>query len=274
MVCALISCNKMSNTFLPSTINSKCNDGFCNQLRMVLAGIVLVQEGYVKEYNQEWTNTNHNNVNFLDFYETPSFINLKKISNKEVNWVDGTFAGMTGKFIEKNGKKWPLNLIKAFKTLKLKNHIQKIVDEYCESIKCKNLLGLHVRRTCKIGVNKLFPKRVNHLLTNQEYLDIIKDYNLNVFVATDNKQTQDYFKKNLGKRCYVYKDLLEGREDYCNEQYTREKVKRFSNPLHTIIDFYTLLNCKRFIGTESSSFTALIYHLRGNNNDYRVISGC
>ncbi len=48
---------------------------------------------------------------------------------------------------------------------------------------------------------------------------------------------------------------------------------RFTEPLHTIIDFYTLLNCKRFLGTESSSFSALIYHLRNTPNDYKIVGG-
>ncbi len=255
----------------PITIHAKCNDGYCNQLRMVLAGIILVQEEHVKEYNQEWTNTNHNNVNFLDFYETPNFINLKKISNKEVNWVDGTFAGMTGKFIEKNGKKWPLNLIKAFKTLKLKDNIQQIVNKHLQDINAKKLLGIHVRRTCKLGVNKDF-NRTSVLLTNKQYLDILEDYNLNVYVSTDNKETQNYFKQNLKERYNAFKDIEEGIEDYCSE-YKREDVMRFTEPLHTIIDFYTLLNCKRFLGTESSSFSALIYHLRNTPNDYKIVGG-
>lgn len=260
----------MSNNKTLSTINAKCNDGFCNQLRMVLAGIVLVQEGYVKEYNQEWTNTNHNNINFLDFYETPSFINFKKIPNKDVNWIDGTFAGMTGKYIEKNGKKWPLNLIKAFQILKLKNNIQQIIDQYLQNINASELIGVHVRRTCKLGVNKQL-NRTSVLLTNKQYLDILEDYNLSVYVSTDNKETQNYFKQNLKERYNAFKDIEKGTENYCS-LYDREKVVRFTDPLHTVMDFYTLLNCKRFVGTESSSFSALIYHLRNNPNDFKMVN--
>lgn len=257
----------------PQHLNIKCSDGFCNQFRMLLAGEFLMQQNLIQSCNMDWSLTNHNNVNFLNYYEPPSFVVLRNLLQHEVNYTDGCFSGMTGRYIEQNGKKWPLNLINIFKTLKLKNHISEIVDSYCKKINSKNLLGLHIRRTCKIGVNKLFPERQNRLLTNKEYLNIANDYNLNVFVATDNQETQSFFKKNLGKRCYVYKDLLEGVEDYCSEQYTRERVKRFSGPLHTIIDFYTLLNCKRFIGTESSSFSALIYHLRNKPNDFKIV-GC
>lgn len=252
-------------------IYAKCNDGFCNQLRMLLAGEFLVKEKYIQSYTQEWTTTNHNNIDFLNFYETPSFINFKKIPNKEVNWVDGTFAGMTGKYIEKNGKKWPLNLIKAFKTLKLKNNIQQIIDRYLQDINTSELLGIHVRRTCKLGVNKEF-NRTSVLLTNKQYLEILEDYNLNVYVSTDNKETQSYFKQNLKTRYNAFKDIEKGIEEYCSV-YRREDVVRFTDPLHTIIDFYTLLNCKRFIGTESSSFSALIYHLRNKPNDFKIVGG-
>ena len=255
----------------PQHIYAKCNDGFCNQFRMLLAGEFLVREKLVQTYTQEWTITNHNNVNFLDFFEHPKHVQLKSIPQTKVNWSDGSFAGMTSKYIEKNGQKWGKNLRVTFGTLKLKPHIQQIVDEYLCDIKSSNTLGVHVRRTCKIGVNKIFNRNVN-LLTNKQYLELVNDYKLNVYISTDNKETQRLFKQHLKKRCLIYQDINKGCEDYCSENYTRADVVRFTTPLHTIIDFYTLLNCKRFIGTESSSFSALIYHLRDTADDYKITS--
>jgi len=255
----------------PSIINAKCNDGFCNQLRMLLAGILLVRDGCIKEYNQEWTITNHNNINFLDFYDEPQFITLKSISQVDINWTDGCFAGMTGKYIDKNGQKWAKNLKDVFKSLRLKPTVQQIIDNYLQDIDIENHIGVHARRTCKIGGNKHF-NRTNLLLTNQQFLDIVEDYKLKVFVATDNKQTQDYFKKHLKDRFVAYNDIAAGSENHSSNEYIRENVARFTGALHTIVDFYTLLKCKRFIGTETSSFSSLIYHIRGNANDYKITS--
>ena len=255
----------------PQHIYAKCNDGFCNQFRMLLAGEFLVQEKLIQSYTQEWTITNHNNVNFLDFFEHPEHVQLKSIPQTKVNWSDGSFVGMTSKYIEKNGKKWPTNLKKIFKTLKLKVSIQQIINKHLQDINVHNLLGVHIRRTCKLGVNKLFD-RTSVLLTNQQYLDILQDYNLYVYIATDNNETQTYFKNKLKERCKIYKEILRGAEGFCGIDYNRKNVLRFTDSLHTIIDFYTLLNCKRFIGTESSSFSALIYHLRGNKNDFALLN--
>ena len=261
----------MFTTLPPQHIYAKCNDGFCNQFRMLLAGEFLARESLVQTYTQEWTTTNHNNVNFLDFFEPPKYIQLKNLPQTKVNWSDGSFAGMTGKYIEKNGQKWAKNLRDTFSTLNLKPSVKQKVDAYLQSINTHNFVGVHVRRTCKLGVNKEF-YRTSVLLTNEQYLDILRDYNLNVYLATDNKESQMYFKQHLKKRYFAFKDIKKGLEKHCSEEYTRKNVVRFTTPLHTIIDFYALLNCKRFIGTESSSFSALIYHLRNNANDFKIIS--
>jgi hypothetical protein len=238
---------------------------------MLLAGEFLVREKLIQTYTQEWTTTNHNNVRFLDFFELPEHVHFQNIPQTKVNWSDGSFAGMTSKYVEKNGKKWPTNLRKTFKTLKIKASIQQIINKHLQGINSHNLLGVHIRRTCKLGVNKMFD-RASVLLTNQQYLDILQDYNLNFYISTDNNETQTYFKNKLKERCKIYKNILSGTESFCSTNYTRESVLRFTDSLHTIIDFYTLLNCKRFIGTESSSFSALIYHLRNNANDFKIIS--
>lgn len=253
----------------PQHIYTKCNDGFCNQFRMLLAGEFLVQEKYIQSYTQEWTTTNHNNIDFLNFFEPPKFVQIKNIPQDQINCTDGAFAGMTGKYVEKNGKKWLLNLRSIFNTLRLKENIQQLVNKHLEKINCKNIVGIHVRRTCKISANKAF-KRTSSLLSNQQFLNILNDYNLKVYVATDNKETQEFFKQKLKDRCIVYQDILNGTQNYCSDEYIRENVARFTEPLHTIIDFYSLLNCKRFLGTESSSFTALVYHLRNIADDYKI----
>jgi hypothetical protein len=254
----------------PQHLNIKCGDGFCNQLRMLLAGEFLMQQNLIQSCNMEWTLTNHNNVSFLDFYKKPKYINFKKLLPHEVNYTEGVFAAMTDNYILHNNQNWAFNLIKIFKTLKLKTKIQHLISDYHKKINCRNLVGVHIRRTCKTGVNKLFPERQKCLLTNQEYITAIKKSKLQAFVATDNKETQNYFKEQLNRQCIVYQDILEGTEDHNSYEYNKKTVKRFTEALHTIIDFYTLLNCKYFIGTEYSSFTSLVYYLRNNINDYKI----
>lgn len=260
-----------TRTYLQQHIRTKCSDGFSNQLRMLLAGEYLVQENYIQSYTQEWTTSNHNNIDFLDFFEPLKFARLETIAEHKITRVDGEFAGMTGKYINQSSGKWPVNLRKAYSSLKLKPDVKQLVEEYMQRINCTDVVGIHVRRTCKTSANKEF-NRTNKQLTNQEFLALLHDDDSQVYVATDNRETQDYFKAQLKDRCVVYQDILEGAEDYCSGEYIREAVTRFTSPLHAIIDFQVLLNCKRFIGTENSSFTALIYHLRNSREDYSIIS--
>ena len=261
----------MTHTTSLVDIHTKCLDGFCNQLRMLLAGIYLVRENYIERYTQEWTLSNHNNVDFLDFFVPIHSIRIKNVSQKNVTYTEGTFKGLTDKYVEHNDIKWNTNLLTAFKSLKLKDSVQQRVDCYIKKIKCQNLVGVHVRRTCKLSANKVF-NRKGHLLDNKELLYLLEDYKQNIYVATDNKETQRFFKTNLGKQFVAYKSISNGTENFNYDTYYRDKVIRHTSALHTIIDFYVLLNCKRFIGTENSSFTSLIYHLRDNKNDYKINS--
>jgi hypothetical protein len=258
-------------TYLAQHVYAKCDDGFCNQLRMLLAGEYLVQKNYLQSYTQEWAVSNHNNVNFLDFFEPPKFAQLENIPQNKITRVDGDFCGMTGRYAAQNANQWSSNLRETFKTLKLRPDIQQTVDEYLQKIDCANVVGIHARRTCKLSANRAFSRATRHL-TNEELLAELTDNDLKVYVATDNRETQEYFKQHLKERCIVYSDILYGAENHCSVEYIREDVTRFTEALHTIIDFYSLLSCKRFIGTESSSFTALIYHLRGVEDDYRIIT--
>lgn len=255
------------------TLNIKCNDGYCNQLRILLAGVFLLQNQYIKECNINWTITNHNNINFLDYYEQPAYLKFKQLSKHQINLHEATFIDTISKYTN-DTTNWSLKLIKAFKTLKLKPNVKRQINKYLKSINIDRVVGIHARRTCKISANEMF-NRSRYLLSNQEFINLLQNYRhryYNVYIATDNSETQFFFKNALKERYISYKDIEKSIESHCTP-YDREKVVRFTDPLHTIIDFYTLLNCKHFIGTESSSFSSLIYYLRNNPNDFKIVGG-
>jgi hypothetical protein len=58
----------------------KCKSGFCNQLRLMLAGSFLVTNGFINSYTQEWLLSNENNVDYLGYFNSLPGVTLAPIT--------------------------------------------------------------------------------------------------------------------------------------------------------------------------------------------------
>lgn len=256
----------VDNTEERKNLKIECDDGFANQIRLALAGDFLANHKYIESYSQKWILNNHNNVNFLHYFNP--LPNIKLVSSfhpYDKNIINTTtFKKMIYTFI---GSTVPYQEIFNFaiKNLQPLDYIKELVDIFCKKNNLHETLGLHVRKTCKIA--SLKNSSIKNL-TNEEYLNISKGYK-KVFLSTDNKETQDWFKEKLQDKLIVYQDIKDGKELF-EGNYRRDKVVRYTDPLHTVMDLLILLKCNTFIGTCNSSFSLLILHWRNNEKDFKL----
>ena len=244
----------------------KCEDGFVNQLRLLLAGSFLIKENLIDSYQQEWTISNHNNINYLSFFEPIPQVNLTKLHENTDFIQTTTFQ----RLIEKYGNS-SINWLDCFKQIvkefKPSKEILEKVNFLTDKFNLKKALGLHIRRTCKDSILK-FSHR-NQLLTNEEILNMCSDYDT-IYLATDNQETQNWFSHILSEKVIFYKKILSGKENSM-EFYDRNKVCRYTDAEHSVLDFLLLKNCDKFIGTHESSFSLFLYYWRNNTKDFPLL---
>lgn len=248
----------------------RCPDGFANQLRILLAGVYLMQTNCIHSFTFEWVLNNHNNVNFLDYFEALPGITMKPIDvsvAEEKIIKTCSFEYLINKY-SKRGTLWNNALSVALKYLIIKRDVQLEVDSFVKQNKINESLGVHARRTCKTALLEGVHDR-SLPLTNTEILSICRSFT-KVYVATDNKETQDYFIKELNDSVVVYKPIIHGAEHFPYDEYSRDGVQRYTDGKHNIMDFLSLKQCKTFLGSNESSYSLLLFHWRKNGNDYHV----
>jgi len=257
-------------------INVLCPDGFANQLRFALAGVYLKLAGYVDSYNMEWTLNNHNNVDFLNYFLPLPKITFNKINREVVSNEDIIDTSSFKVVIECLTKKedhvvWKEALDISLKYLFARPEIRDIVESYVDKHNIKNCIGVHVRRTCKtalIGTTKDAVRVKDYALSNEEILNVCKNYE-SVYLATDNEETQRWFKDRVGNKLITFTDIEAGQESFGGE-YHRDLVKRHTTPLNTVMDFLILKECDTFLGTSESSLSLILKYWRNNKKDYSV----
>ena len=258
-----------------ANITVRCPDGFGNQLRLALAGSFLVMKGFIKSYTQDWVINNHNNVNFLDYFLPLPQITFGPIpSNTPDNDIISTttFEMMVRTF-SNNQWQWKeaFDFIKQY--LIPKENIWNEAISFIEKNNIRESTGLHVRRTCKtsfLNQPDVPERRRQHILTNEQVLELCKA-DKKIYLATDNKETQDWFKTRLGNKCITYGDIETGHQLEM-QPYDRAQVERHTTPLHCIMDFLIVQQCRKFIGSCESSFSNLIKNIRNNKKDL-VLTG-
>ena len=156
---------------------------------------------------------------------------------------------------------WRDALNESLNELVVKEHTLNVINKFIVTNNINNALGIHLRGTDKIS------------FLGQEYLGITKETLLTisekydkVFLATDNKDTQDLFKEYLKDKLIIFCDINEDTQVE-SITYLHRKTKRYTKPLHTIADLLILKNCKVFCGTYKSTFSSLLYLWRNNNDD-------
>jgi len=126
--------------------------------------------------------------------------------------------------------------------------LQIIINNY--KIQLNNIyIACHIRRTDIMGASY-----VKHR-TDEEYMKYIDqfDTNLKIYIATDNRDTQDTFVKRYSDR-YIVK-LIEPNNN-----------RRQTSVQDAVVDLFVCVNAKYFLGTFGSSFSDTIYQMRNEEN--------
>ena len=136
---------------------------------------------------------------------------------------------------------------KYHKLLKPLPDIQKNINRF-QNMLGNEYIACHIRRTDIVmheGQSWYKPK------TDQDYMNFIDQYDtkLNIYIATDNKDTQDVFINKYNNRVII-KPIIPTTE------------LRQTSVQDALIDMYVCIGSKYFLGSQGSSFTDTITYMR------------
>jgi hypothetical protein len=134
-------------------------------------------------------------------------------------------------------------------------HIQDKID-YISRNAGGNFGACHVRRTDIITIQKKYNKPPP---TDQDFFNFIEENNFDrVVLATDNKDTQDKFKKKLGDKIVLATPIgWNGSERW---------PRRTTSVPNAVVDLFLCINSCKFMGTVCSSFSDFIEGYRKGLN--------
>ena len=210
----------------------KTHSGLCNRLRMVFSFYYLSLEKKEKLY-VIWTPQGNCPGFFLDYFhpiDNIEFVkkNTKKykITNNE-NWCE----------------KYSPYKMYVYEKLKPLPNIQKIINKNMKLLN-NDYIAVHIRRTDH--------KPPKHRYTSDEdFIDFIeKNKNKNLFIATDNYDTQKKFYDKYKKQIKVLNFI------HPNKDLRQTSLKI------AIVDLYMCINSTKFKGSGWSSFTSTISQIR------------
>ena len=176
---------------------------------------------------------------FLDYFEPiPNIEFLPKNEKKLKIDYEGCSA-----YSEFDPKK-----VFIYKELKLLPHLQQRIMEKVNKLE-NNYIAVHIRRTDHIDL----AKKNKVYTTDQDFYDFI-DKNLEnhcyLYIATDNRETQNIFIKKYGPEVPIIK-MIE-----------KSNKKRQTTLEDSIIDLYMCIHAQKFKGSGWSSFSDFIYQFR------------
>ena len=244
----------------------KCPDGFVNQLRLSLAANYLVSNKIIESAEQEWVINNHNVVSYEKFFHPlPNVKFVNPISDEQKIITTQSFTGLLW-MINKDIKK---AFRESYKDLIIKEKTKSLIDIYINENDIKNCIGVHVRTGCKTAIllsddNRNLPTNVSRSIIE------LLHTNHKIYLATDNHETQEKYKQIFGDRLLFFDKIKKGKESF-GPRYDRDKVRRFTSDIHVVADFLILQKCKKFIGSNESSFSIAIKWLRENYADTKIL---
>ena len=210
--------------------------GLANYLRTIFS-----YNEYCKKHNKSltvlWEVSDTCNGFFLDYFyplKNTSIIKINKSDSKKYN-------------IDYNGSKWHEDYSPFKKNIytdlnilpHISEKIKKILNNY-------SFDAVHIRRTDHIEN----AKKNNRFTTDEEFIDFIKNSKDKVYLATDNRATQDKFYK-------LFPDKI-----FFNKRLPDSKNLRVTSLEDSIIDIFACTKANSFKGSGWSSFSDLINHIR------------
>jgi len=221
-----------------------------------------VNDGYITVYGQYGLN---NKLNTLLGY-----LNVANKENKKLKFIWIEDSECPGKFndlfedipnleiiyydIEHDIKThWAPNdqyvTDKYFNLLKPLPKIQDNINYYKKQLN-DVYIACHIRRTDIVGAGW-----VKKVTTDEDYINFINQYDtsLKIFIATDNKDTQDKFKNIYGDRI-ICKDIVPSNNI------------RQTSLQDAVVDMYVCVGSTYFLGYEGSSFSVSIKLIKDAKN--------
>ena len=211
--------------------------GLSNCLRVVFSYYY-----FAKKHNLHliviWKVTSACNGFFLDYFEEIDGITFYRNNslNFKINYTGYDFH-----------KKFNPYRKFIYKELKLKPFLIYTLTK--KLFKIKKYISVHIRRTDHVNL----AKRKNLFTTDEEFIKFIDDNkkNKNLFIATDNHNSYNKFKKLYRDKVKLY---------YYNITSDRRKTKL----REAIVDIYMCALSNKFKGSGYSTFSDLIISLKSN----------
>lgn len=210
--------------------------GLCNRLRVVFSYLIEA-----KENNQEliviWNTDSDCPGFFLDYFEPVDGITfLKEVEESSLN------VSYEGCYVHKTKQA-------CYKNLKIQLYLKEIIEQKIQILEPYN--AVHIRRTDHSNL----AKRCDRYTSDDMFCNFIdKRLNKNLYLATDNKLTYEFFKSKYPKNIHF------------NYHQSTTKNKRNTSLKDSIIDLYMCVHAYEFMGSDYSSFSDTINNLRKINN--------
>lgn len=210
--------------------------GLSNRIRTLL-GFLQVCKEHGKYLNVIWIPDATCNGGFLDYFKPINGIMFLDHKVEPVHYIG---QSKTSVIVENYGLKQSTNL---YSYLQLTDILEKKVQIFANTNKLPYCVGIHVRRTDYTG--NLIGKILNGTNSDEGFCDYIKKYSKGkqFFVATDNRNSQEYYISKYGTRTRFYAPI------------PRNNDLRKTTLENAIIDIYLLSYCKSIKGTHKSSFS-------------------
>jgi len=208
--------------------------GLCNKLRVTLSYL-----DFARRNNTHlvviWKKSSACPGYFLDYFQPMNGVSFQNsnFNNKSVMYE--------GCYTKPEFKNWNI-----YKELKLVPELERKIQTYQKTL--GRYIAVHIRRTDHVRL----AKKTNSFTSDQEFIRFIRrhpDYNL--YLATDNSNTQDKFLKLFPDKIKVIENII-----------TKNNSLRQTSLEQAIIDLIVCSRANKFKGSGASSFSSFIERLR------------
>ncbi len=184
---------------------------------------------------------------------------IKKVKKNKKFIIIGDIGllGENQKFkISDNQKKDILRILKRIKIIK---SIKKEAENFIKKNFSEEVIGIHIRK----GDFKFIKNNVGHVSSDEKFIEEIKkeaelNKKVKFFLATEEKETEEKFKKIFGSKLFVYPKKTTFREQ-------EGSVKE------ALIELLILSRCKKILGSFGSTFTEFAWLFGECNPEIKII---
>ena len=215
-------------------------------------GYLWVAEQSEQELNVYWHIDDACNGHFLEIFQPLDGVNFVDFDNEgEVDFRGyGTFNQILYHYMQSNSV--DANIYEEHKRMYRKLQplppIQEKVRIFCETNRISTCTGMHIRRTDHEELARTYQS----FSSDDAFIDFIQNNpdSSGVFIATDNRETQDVFASLYRDKVLFYSRI------------TESKALRKTSLEEALIDALVCSNCWSFMGSGYSSYTDFIEILR------------